>query len=269
MTWRCNTKRTDEIGVLSNSLNTMAEQLDSTLNELTIANQKLQEDIEKEQERKKLQIDFFRAVSHELKTPITILKGELEGMLYQVGDYKNRDIYLQKSLITVDDMDTLVKEILSISKINDSDFALTISKMNIGQLVRQCGRKWQSIAEIKEQQFKTDIDDYIYNGDINLMQKAISNIIGNAVNHSPQKAFISITLKNGILNVINSGVSISDVDIKQIFEPFYRIENSHNRKTGGSGLGLYIVKNILEQHKLKYKIKNTEKVICFTIDFTQ
>ena len=190
-------------------------------------------------------------------------------MLYQVGDYKNRDIYLQKSLITVDDMDTLVKEILSISKINDSDFALTISKMNIGQLVRQCGRKWQSIAEIKEQQFKTDIDDYIYNGDINLMQKAISNIIGNAVNHSPQKAFISITLKNGILNVINSGVSISDVDIKQIFEPFYRIENSHNRKTGGSGLGLYIVKNILEQHKLKYKIKNTEKVICFTIDFTQ
>ena len=101
------------------------------------------------------------------------------------------------------------------------------------------------------------------------MQKAISNIIGNAVNHSPQKAFISITLKNGILNVINSGVSISDVDIKQIFEPFYRIENSHNRKTGGSGLGLYIVKNILEQHKLKYKIKNTEKVICFTIDFTQ
>lgn len=269
MTWRCNTKRTDEIGILSNSLNTMAEQLDSTLNELTIANQKLQEDIEKEQERKKLQIDFFRAVSHELKTPITILKGELEGMLYQVGNYKNRDIYLQKSLITVDDMDTLVKEILSISKINDSDFALTISKMNIGQLVRECGRKWQSIAEIKEQQFKTDIDDYIYNGDINLMQKAISNIIGNAVNHSPQKAFISITLKNGILNVINSGVSISDVDIKQIFEPFYRIENSHNRKTGGSGLGLYIVKNILEQHKLKYKIENTEKCICFTIDFSQ
>ena len=58
------------------------------------------------------------------------------------------------------------------------------------------------------------------------------------------------TMKNGILNVINSGVSISDVDIKQIFEPFYRIENSHNRKTGGSGLGLYIVKNILEYSKI-------------------
>lgn len=269
MTWRCDTKRTDEIGTLAGNLNTMAEQLDSTLNELTVANQKLQEDIEKEQEREKLQIDFFRAVSHELKTPITVLKGELEGMLYQVGDYQNRDFYLRDSLKTVDDMDGLVKEILSVSKMNDSNFALNISEINIGQLVKECSRKWQGVAEDKKQKFITDIDDFTYNGDINLLQKAISNIIGNAVNHSPQKAVVNITLKNGILNVINSGVSISDFDIEQIFEPFYRVESSHNRKTGGSGLGLYIVKNILEQHNLKYKIENTKQGVCFTIDFTR
>ena len=269
MTWRCNTKRTDEIGILSNSLNTMAEQLDSTLNALTIANQKLQKDIEKEREREKLQIDFFRAVSHELKTPITVLKGELEGMLYQVGDYQNRDLYLRESLKTADDMEDLVNEILSVSKMNDSNFALNISEINIGQLVRECSRKWQGIAEDQEQQFITDIDDFIFNGDIHLLQKAISNIIGNAVHHSPQKAVIKITLQDGILTVINGGVSISDFDIEQIFEPFYRVENSHNRKTGGSGLGLYIVKNTLEQHNLKHKIENTKQGVCFTIDFTQ
>lgn len=269
MTWCCETKRTDEIGTLAGNLNTMAERLNSTLNELTAANQKLQEDIEKEQEREKLQIDFFRAVSHELKTPITVLKGELEGMLYQVGDYQNRDVYLHESLKTIDDMEGLVKEILSVSKMNNSDFALTVSEMNIGQHVKECSRAWQGIAEDKEQQFITDIDDCIYNGDINLLKKAISNIIGNAVQHSPQNAVVHITLKNGVLNVINSGVTISDFDSEQIFEPFYRVENSHNRKTGGSGLGLYIVKNILEQHNLKYRLENTQQGVCFKIDFTQ
>lgn len=269
MTWRYETKRTDEIGTLAGNLNTMAERLNSTLNKLTAANQKLQADIEKEQEREKLQIDFFRAVSHELKTPITVLKGELEGMLYQVGDYKNRDIYLRESLKTVDDMERLVKEILSVSKMNDSNFALTVSEMNIGQLVKECSRAWQGIAEDKGQQFITDIDNCIYNGDINLLQKAISNIIGNAVQHSPQNAVVHITLKNGVLNVINSSVMISDFDSEQIFEPFYRVENSHNRKTGGSGLGLYIVKNILEQHNLKYRLENTQQGVCFKIDFTQ
>lgn len=269
MTWCCETKRTDEIGTLAGNLNTMAEQLDSTLNELTAANQKLQADIEKEQEREKLQIDFFRAVSHELKTPITVLRGELEGMLYQVGDYQNRDLYLRESLKTVDDMEGLVKEILSISKMNDGNFSLNVSELNIGQLVRECCRKWQGVAEDKEQQFITDIDDYVYNGDVKLLQKAISNIIGNAVQHSPQNAVVHITLRTRVLTVINSGVMISDFDSAQIFEPFYRVENSHNRKTGGSGLGLYIVKNILEQHNLKYRLENTQQGVCFKIDFTQ
>lgn len=121
MTWRCDTSRTDEVGTLAVNLNTMAAQLDNTLKELTEANNKLQKDIEQERYQEKLRIDFFRAVSHELKTPITVLKGELEGMICRVGEYKNRDFHLRQSMRTVNEMETLVKEILSASRMAGTD----------------------------------------------------------------------------------------------------------------------------------------------------
>ena len=143
MTWRCDTSRTDEVGTLALNLNTMAARLDSTLKELSAANEKLQADIEQERRQEKLRVDFFRAVSHELKTPITVLKGELEGMIYQVGEYKDRDTHLRQSLRTVNDMELLVKEILSASRMAGSDFSLTLSDVDLSQLVRECCRKWQ------------------------------------------------------------------------------------------------------------------------------
>src|SRR5699024_201478 len=87
MTWKCEVNRKDEIGVLAASLNEMAQRLSSTMERRQAANEQLQQDIEREREQEKQRIDFFTAVSHELKTPIAILKGELEGMLYQVGEY--------------------------------------------------------------------------------------------------------------------------------------------------------------------------------------
>lgn len=124
MTWRCNTERTDEIGVLANNLDTMAERLNETINELTVANQQLQEDIEKEKEREKLQTEFFRAVSHELKTPLTILKGELEGMVYEIGKYKDTKKYLKHSLKVTDDIGKIIQEILSVAIMKDEHFKL-------------------------------------------------------------------------------------------------------------------------------------------------
>lgn len=268
MTWRCDTKRSDEVGILANNLNTMAERLDKALKELTVANEKLQADIEQERQQEKLRVDFFRAVSHELKTPITVLKGELEGMIYQVGEYKDRDAHLRQSMHTVNEMERLVKEILSASRMAGSDFSLTVSEVGLSRLVRQCCRKWQSVAEDKNQNFLIDIEKgCITHGDMDLLQKAISNIIGNAVAHSPEQEKIEVSLIDKTLKVCNSGAWITDTDLNHIFEPFYRADPSHSRETGGSGLGLYIVKTILDQHELKYSMENTEQGICFTVFF--
>ena len=268
MTWRCDTSRTDEVGTLALNLNTMAARLDSTLKELSAANEKLQADIEQERRQEKLRVDFFRAVSHELKTPITVLKGELEGMIYQVGEYKERDTHLRQSLRTVNDMELLVKEILSASRMAGSDFSLTLSDVDLSQLVRECCRKWQGAAEDREQRFQAEIEDgRTCQGDMALLQKAVSNIIGNAVAHSPSQAEISVTLAGNILQVRNSGVSIDSANLEKIFEPFYRVDRSHNRNTGGSGLGLYIVKTILERHGFSFRMNSTDDEVCFTAIF--
>jgi len=268
MTWRCDTKRSDEVGVLADNLNTMAVRLDEAMGKLTAANEKLQADIEQERQQEKLRVDFFRAVSHELKTPITVLKGELEGMIYQVGEYKDREAHLRQSLRTVNEMESLVKEILSASRMAGNDFSLTLSDIDLSQLVWECCRKWQGAAEDKEQAFQTGIEaDNTCRGDVTLIQKAVSNIIGNAITHSPVWAEIQVTLKGNTLQVRNSGISVDAAEREKIFEPFYRIDCSRSRNTGGSGLGLYIVKTILERHGFSYHMDSNADMVCFTITF--
>ena len=268
MTWRCDTSRTDEVGTLALNLNTMAARLDSTLKELSAANEKLQADIEQERRLEKLRVDFFQAVSHELKTPITVLKGELEGMIYQVGEYKDRDAHLRQSLQTVNDMELLVKEILSASRMAGNDFNLTLSDIDLSLLVRECCRKWQGAAEDREQNFQAEIEaGCTCRGDMALLQKAVSNIISNAVTHSPAQTEISVKLTENTLQVRNSGISIDSADLEKIFEPFYRVDHSHSRDTGGSGLGLYIVKTILARHGFSFRMDSTSDEVCFTITF--
>ena len=268
MTWRCDTSRTDEVGTLALNLNTMAARLDSTLKELSAANEKLQADIEQERRLEKLRVDFFQAVSHELKTPITVLKGELEGMIYQVGEYKDRDTHLRHSLRTVNDMELLVREILSASRMAGNDFSLTLSEVDLSQLVRECCRKWQGAAEDREQNFQAEIEaGCTCRGDMALLQKAVSNIISNAVTHSPAQTEISVKLTENTLQVRNSGISIDSASLEKIFEPFYRVDHSHSRDTGGSGLGLYIVKTILERHGFSFRMDSTSDEVCFTITF--
>lgn len=123
MTWRCDTDRGDEIGVLSSSLNTMAARLQSTMEELETANQQLTKDVKKFKMLEEQHRNFFAAVSHELKTPLTILKGQLENMILGFGDYQNHDKYLPQALKSAEDIEYLIKEILSITK---------METMNIG-----------------------------------------------------------------------------------------------------------------------------------------
>ena len=266
MTWRCNTTRTDEIGVLANNLDTMADKLNKTLNELTVANEQLQKDIEKEKEREKVQTQFFRAVSHELKTPLTIIKGELEGMIYEVGEYKDKEKYLKHSLKVANDMESLIKEILSVAMIKEENFKLNEKEFNIADTIKNVLKKYQGIAEDKEIEIITNIQkEYNFTGDERLLENAISNIISNAVMYSPKKEKVFIDLKNNTIRIENTGIHIENKDLEQLFNPFFRVDRARSRYTGGSGLGLYIVKTIFDYHDISYKIENSQKGILFTI----
>lgn len=270
MTWRCNVKSKDEIGVLASSLNTMASRLHETMEELTNANNQLTDDVEKFKAMEEQRRNFFAAVSHELKTPLTILKGQIENMILGYGDYQNRDKYLPEALKATEDIEYLVKEIIAISKMESMDLEDTLQEISLKQTVNYTVQTILPLAQDKNIHIHQNIStDMILSVNLNLWNKALSNIIGNAVRHSPcgENVFISVQFcENGNALIIeNTGASIPEADIPHMFTPFYRADKSRNKATGGSGLGLYIVKTILDLHGMTCCIRNTQNGVDFEI----
>lgn len=267
---RCKVEGNDEIFILGKSLNNLASELEDKIKEKENKNNMLLQDIKIEKESEKRRLDFFNAASHELKTPITILRGQLEGMLFKVGIYNDREKYINNSLIVVRKMEKLVDEIKEISIVEDKNVGLVFSDVNISDLVYESIDILKEIAisrrvSINEIEIK---DDVIVSGDKRLLMKVISNVIKNAIVHSPKGEKIRINLNRDSLVVINSGVNIPNEDINKIFNAYYRVEKSRNRSNGGTGLGLYIVKEILDIHKFSFNICNEGCSVKFLINFS-
>lgn len=268
MTWKCDVETGDEIGVLASSLNTMASRLQVTMEELTNANSQLSDDVEKFKALEEGRRNFFAAVSHELKTPLTILKGQIENMILGYGDYQNHEKYLPEVLKATEDIEYLVKEIISISKMESMDLQDTLREVYLLTSVNETIETLLPLAKDKSIQIHQKIStDMVLSVNPNLWNKALSNIIGNAVRHSPcgENVFISMQpCENGnALIVENTGVSIPSDDLPHMFTPFYRTDKSRSKATGGSGLGLYIVKTILDLHGMTYCIRNTDQGVAF------
>lgn len=268
MTWHCDVNRTDELGVLAKSLNTMAEKLNGTMSELEGANYQLQEDIKKEKEQERQRRTFFAAVSHELKTPITILKGQVESMIYGIGDYKNKEKYLPLTLETIERMENLVKEILTVSRLTSDDFRLVKQSVNIRLSVCELIDVYAPLAQKKNIRLDSSaLCDVVIQVDRKLFEKVISNVLNNAIKYSPDGAEVKVELTVEALLIENTGVHIPEDYQENLFAPLTRVEASRNTHTGGSGLGLYIVKTILDLHGLSCTIQNSAHGVCFTVYF--
>lgn len=125
----------DELGELSNSLNDMSNNLQQTMFDLQKTNDQLKSDIEKEKEIETKRREFFATVAHELKTPLTVIKGYVEGMMYNIGPYQNRDKYLKKNFQMVEKMENLVREILSLSKLEPNKLKPKLEEVNLSELI--------------------------------------------------------------------------------------------------------------------------------------
>lgn len=268
MTWHCDINRTDELGVLAGSLNTMAQKLNAAMGELENANCQLLADIEKERKQEKQRRAFFAAVSHELKTPITILKGQVESMIYGIGDYKNKEKYLPLTLETVERMENLVKEILTVSRLTADGFQISKRPIDLSLLVRECLDTYEPLAAKKKIALnRVFMEPVTFSVDRKLFEKVISNVLSNAILYSPEGETVRITLTKEALTIENTGAQIPEDKMPDLFAPLTRVEESRNKQSGGSGLGLYIVKTILDLHGLSYYLQNTERGVCFTILF--
>ena len=268
----CPTNRTDEIGVLSHSLNDLSKKLAAALSELQEANQKLQADIDMERRLEKQRVEFFAAASHELKTPITIIKGQLQGMLYQVGRYKDRETYLAQSLEITDTLGKMVQELLTISRLDTPGYTCKKSNLNLSNFIIDRITVFEDLFMQKDLTVEQSISPEIYIlGDMQLLQKALDNLLGNAAAYSGAGNQILIKLwketETTTLTIENTGAHIPDEAISKLFEPFYRVDQSRNRQTGGTGLGLYIVKTILDLHGAKIEIANTIQGVIVSVQF--
>ena len=268
----CPTNRTDEIGVLSHSLNDLSKKLAAALSELQEANQKLQADIDMERRLEKQRVEFFAAASHELKTPITIIKGQLQGMLYQVGRYKDRETYLAQSLEITDTLGKMVQELLTISRLDTPGYTCKKSNLNLSNFIIDRVTAFEDLFMQKDLTVEQSISPEIYIlGDMQLLQKALDNLLGNAAAYSGAGNQVLIKLwketETTTLTIENTGAHIPDEAISRLFEPFYRVDQSRNKQTGGTGLGLYIVKTILDLHGAKIEIANTIQGVIVSVQF--
>lgn len=265
--WQLEERRSDELGVLENSLNTLSRKLSATLEELQSANLQLQKDIEHQKVLERAQQDFFSSASHELKTPITIIKGQLEGMLLGIGAYKDHEKYLARSLEVAATLETMVQEILTISRL-ETNVDFKMEHFDCAPMIHGYLREIDDLVATKELQIHLAIQSPAFiNGNKLLIEKVFSNLISNAVKYSPHGASVDIILQNTngrfLFSVENTGTHIPEDDIPKLFDAFYRMEQSRSRRTGGSGLGLYMVQRILQQHNSYCEACNTENGVKF------
>lgn len=271
--WKCGVGRQDEIGVLGRNLNELSQHLSTALTELKDANAALRQDIDRERELERQRLAFFSAASHELKTPVTILKGQLTGMLEGIDVYQDRDKYLAKSLQVTSRMESLVQEILTISRMEADDFALHVRQVDLAELVRRQLAFYEDLVLQKELCVEIDLPTSApLAADPALIQKVLDNLLSNAVFYAPEGAKLSVAISAGdsgpVLAVENSGSHIPEDALPHVFEAFYRADASRNRRTGGSGLGRYIVKMILDRHGAEYRVENTADGVRFTVCFS-
>lgn len=267
--WQLEQCRRDELGALEKSLNTLARNLSAALSDLQNANKKLEEDIQREKKLEQARTEFFSAVSHELKTPVTIIKGQLEGMLLGIGAYKDHDKYLARSLEIAGTLETMVQEILTISRLETAGEELKKEPFDCVQVVKNYLNETEDLITKKDLQICLDLPSTaIIDGNKMLMEKVFFNLIGNAIQYSPPGASIRISgqMEDGCFcfSVENSGAHIPENSIPKLFDAFFRVEQSRSRKTGGSGLGLYVTQRILRRHGSECVVCNTAAGVRFS-----
>lgn len=230
--------------------------------------------IEKERREEENRREFIATISHELKTPITIISGQLEGMIYNIGKYKDRDKYLKESYTSTQELKDLVNEMIEISKTDIMSASFKPTTLSVKELVEAILKRQEFLIDEKNLKTRVAISsDAKINADKDKFSKALYSIINNAIKYTPEGENINIRFiergfKPSILEVENTGITISDESLKNIFNPFFRVEKSRSRKTGGSGLGLYLTSQILAKHGFEYKMTNRGNAVLFTIEFT-
>ncbi len=271
----------DEINALGHSINTMSDKLERTIKQLRANNIELEKDIEEKSKIDEMRKQFISDVSHELKTPIALIQGYAEGLVENVNsDEESKKFYAEVILDEANRMDKLVKQLLELMKLEYGKREFSDQKINLTELTNEVIRKCHVILEENHIHIVFDCQEPIYvYADEFYIEQVITNYLTNAIKHCDEidgKKEISIKIvksekNNGKirLSVFNTGENIAEEDLDRIWVRFYKVDSSRNRENSGSGIGLALVKAIMNNYHNCYGVINHDNGVEFYFELNE
>ena len=259
----------NEIGILGGNFNLMSKRLEETITELKRANNQLQKDIEQKEKIEDMRNEFLGNVSHELKTPIALIQGYAEGLRDGITeDPESMEFYCDVIIDEANKMNQMVKNLLTLNQLEFGDEDLEITRFNLVSLIRGV----LASCEILLQQAEAEVDCvtekevYVWADEFKTEQ-VFRNYLTNAIHHVDNEKRIEIrVIPQGDtvrVTVFNSGKPIPEEDIAKLWDKFYKVDKAHTREYGGNGIGLSIVKAIMESFHQQYGVKNYDNGVEF------
>ena len=252
-------KDKSEIGVLGNSMNNMSKKLEENISQLKSANKELQRDIDRKVKMEEVRTEFLSNVSHELKTPIALIQGYAEGLKEGISDDpESMDFYCGVIIDEAGKMNNMVKKLLTLNQIEFGNEELVMERFDIIELITSI----VNANELRASQKGIRIEYKI--------EEVVTNYITNAINHCDFENRIEVSVErigdDVRVHVFNTGKNIPEEDIPNIWQKFYKVDKARTREYGGNGIGLSIVKAIMDSYGKGFGVINKSNGVEFWFD---
>lgn len=255
-------KSKNEVALLGHHINQLSETLEKTISELKTANYELQQDIEKKKQIDEMRKEFLSNVSHELKTPIALIQGYAEGLAEGIHeDEESKNFYCEVIMDEASKMNEMVKKLMTLNQLESGNEVVQLERFNLIDLIRNTIQSTEIL--MKQNQIMVQMPDiasvYVWADEFQI-EEVFRNYFVNAINHAMEEKIIRVKIeekeKTVRVSVFNSGKPIPEEAIPFIWDKFYKVDKARTREYGGSGVGLSIVKAIMESMKQEYGVCN-------------
>lgn len=261
--------KNDEVALLGKHINQLSRALESTISELKTANNELQLDIARKNEIDEMRKEFLSNVSHELKTPIALIQGYAEGLVDCVNDdEENKNFYCDVIIDEAGKMNKLVKNLLELNQLEFGNDSVVMERFDIVELIRNCTNAVDILLKQNEIKLVFNHQEPIYAwADEFKVEQIINNYLSNAIHYAQGEKVIEITLERIDerirIKVFNTGSPIPEEAIPHLWTKFYKVDKARTREYGGSGIGLSIVKAIMDSLNQQYGVINYDNGVAF------
>ncbi len=258
-----------EIGLLGKSINILSDKLEQNITELKAANIELQKDIEIKNHNEEMRREFVSNVSHELKTPLALIQGYAEGLKEGVtDDPESMEYYCDVIIDETVKMNNMVKKLLTLNQIEYGNDPVSIERIQINEFISAILRAYSLKLDKNgiRLEFTTEGDFYVW-FDLMQLEEVFVNLLSNAMNHCDGEKNIKVKItkidKYVKVCVFNTGKNIPEEDLTRIWEKFYKVDKARTREYGGNGIGLSIVKAILDNFESPFGVENKDDGVEF------